>query len=281
MAAAQFTVSAFGDEVADDLAQQLDVLTDCDLRFDEFRAAWGRNVLDLSDAEVARAADLLRERGFGVSAVASPIGKSSLDQPRAFELDRLERAIAVARALGTSLIRVFSFYVEPGTAEAHREEVLARMGLLAERAERAGVILVHENERGIYGDTPERCLDVLSSVRSPALRQTFDPANFVQAGVHPMRDAWPILQPYVAHVHIKDARLADGTVVPAGQGDGEVRALLEALAREGYQGYLSLEPHLVTAGISSGYSAPEGMRVASDALRALLSSLPRAQPRAD
>jgi sugar phosphate isomerase/epimerase len=263
-------LSAFGDEIADDLATQLDVLASEGVRHLELRGAWGKNVLDLDADELRRARALLDERGFGVSAVGSPIGKSQLSQPPSFELGRLERAVAACDALGTRNIRVFSFFVPAGRAAEHREEVLARMGALAEAAGRAGVVLLHENEKEIYGDTGERCRDLMASVGSPALRMAFDPANFVQCGVRPMAEAWPLLADDVTHVHIKDAVFADGGVRPAGQGDGEVPALLDALVARGYQGFLTLEPHLKVAGPAGGFSGEAGMRLAIGALRGLL-----------
>jgi sugar phosphate isomerase/epimerase len=270
MPTASFTLSAFGDEIADDLAAQLDVLASEGIYHLELRGAWGQNVLALDDAQLAIAAALLRERGFGVSAIGSPIGKSGLDQPRAFELARLERAVAAADALGARLIRVFSFYVPPGQAARHRGEVLERMASLTERAAQSGLTLVHENEKGIYGDTAERCQEIMAAVSSPALRMAFDPANFVQVGVRPIAEAWPRLAKYTTHVHIKDAMLADGAVRPAGAGDGEIPELIAALATRGYQGFLTLEPHLKLAGPTGGFSGESGMRVAIQALRTVL-----------
>lgn len=266
-------MSAFGDEIADDLGTQLHVLAGEGVAFLEFRGAWGKNVLDLGDDELARARALLDARAVGVSAVASPIGKSPLDLPRSFELERLERAIAAADLFGTRLIRIFSFYVPSGGRPPEaRTEVLERLRLLAARAAQRNVTLVHENEKGIYGDTSERCLDLLAAIDSPALRAAFDPANFVQVGVHPM-EAWQVLASHTIHMHIKDARFADGSVVPPGQGDGEIAALLAALASANYQGFLTLEPHLHFAGPAGGYSGPEGMRVAIRSLRALLDTV--------
>jgi len=270
MADANFTLSAFGDEIDDDLETQLDLLAEEGVFGLELRGAWGRNVLELDQGQLERAAGLLRERGFVVSAIGSPIGKSPLEQPASFELGRLERAIVAASALGTTLIRVFSFYVPAGAAAEHREEVLARMGTLAERAAAGGVTLVHENEKDIYGDTGERCHDIVATIGSPALRMAFDPANFVQVGVRPMEQAWPLLADYTIHVHIKDAVFADSSVRPAGEGDGAIPELLAALVARGYQGFLTLEPHLKVAGPSGGFSGAEGMRVAIRALRKLL-----------
>lgn len=273
MSAANFILSAFGDEITDDLAGQLDLLTEQDVHYVEFRAAWGKNVIDLSTSELETAGQLLRERGFAVSAIASPVGKSSLDQPVAFELGRLERAIAAARALNAQRIRVFSFFVSPEQISGARAEVLERMRVLTSRAMQARVILLHENEKDIYGDTPERCLEIMQHVHSPVLRMAFDPANFVQVGVRPMQQAWPMLADYTTHIHIKDALLVDGSVCPAGEGDGEIPELLRVLTLRGYQGFLTLEPHLQVAGPSGGFSGEAGMRVAVGALRTVLGKI--------
>jgi sugar phosphate isomerase/epimerase len=273
MNTAIFRLSAFGDEVADDLTTQLEVLAGERLAWLELRGAWGKNVLDLTSEELARARALLDTCGFGVSAIGSPIGKSALTEPRANEEARLERAFHAAERLGTRLIRVFSFLVAPADAAAARDEVVERLGRLTARAAESGVTLVLENEKGVYGDNATRCHELLAAIAAPALRHAFDPANFVQVGVHPMRDAWPLLAPFVAHVHIKDARFSNGQIVPAGEGDGQVPELLEALARTGYQGFVTLEPHLQFAGPAGGYSGPDGMAVAVRALRNVITAL--------
>ncbi|HMO58055.1 MAG TPA: sugar phosphate isomerase/epimerase family protein [Roseiflexaceae bacterium] len=272
MTHAIFTLSAFGDEIDAELETQLTVLASEGVLFLELRNAWGKNVLDLDAAELRRARALLDTYGFGVSAIGSPIGKSALDQPPSFELERLDRAAAAADVLGTRKIRIFSFFIAAGEADTRRSEVLARMGALTTRAGQLGLTLVHENEKEIYGDTAERCHDLLATIDSPALRMAFDPANFVQCGVRPMEVAWPLLADYVTHVHIKDAVFADGGVRPAGQGDGAIPALLAALDARGYEGFLTLEPHLQVAGPSGGFSGEAGMRLAIQALRELLYS---------
>jgi sugar phosphate isomerase/epimerase len=266
----EFTLSAFGDEIDQDLAAQLTVLGSEDVKALELRGAWGSNVLDLTPDQLQQARAMLDSHGFVVSAVGSPIGKSQLSQPRSFEQERLERAVTACDALGTRQIRVFSFYVPHGEAGQHREEVLERMSALTTQAEQAGVTLLHENEKDIYGDTAERCHDLLSTISSPALRMAFDPANFVQCGVKPMVEAWPLLADYTTHIHIKDAVFADGRVTPAGQGDGEIPSLIAALKARDYRGFLTLEPHLKVAGPAGGYSGEEGMRIAIRALRSFL-----------
>jgi 3-dehydroshikimate dehydratase len=270
---AEFILSAFGDEIDDDLDKQLSVLVSEHIYHLELRGAWGHNVLDLNADQLKRAAEVLKVHGCALSAIGSPIGKSDIAQPREFEWERLDRAINAANALDTRLIRVFSFYIPKGEAEKYRNEVLERMALLTERAASAGMVLVHENERGIYGDLPERCRDILVKVHSPALRAAFDPANFVLDQVRPMIDAWPLLAEFTTHVHIKDAVFADGSIRPAGEGDGDVPGLLKALVDRDYSGFLTLEPHLKMAGRFGGLSGEDGMRTAIHALRKLLDTM--------
>ncbi|UOK59227.1 sugar phosphate isomerase/epimerase [Bacillus sp. OVS6] len=138
------------------------------------------------------------------------------------------------------------------------------------KAEQSGIVLLHENEKEIYGDNAIRCLDILETINSPYLRMAFDPANFVQCGVKPYSEAYPLLKSYVEYVHIKDALFESGKVVPAGKGDGEVRELLQTLKTSGYDGFLSLEPHLAAAETFSGFSGPDLFKVAAKALKDLL-----------
>ncbi|HEX5502193.1 MAG TPA: sugar phosphate isomerase/epimerase, partial [Thermomicrobiales bacterium] len=152
-------------------------------------------------------------------------------------------------------------------------EVLARLGRLVEAARGAGVTLLHENERGIYGDIPARCRDLLATLDSPLLRAVWDPANFVLRGVRPHTEGYDLLRPYIAYVHVKDARRDRGKIVPAGQGDGEVRQTLAALRDSGFDGFFSLEPHLQAAGPFSGFSGPALFREAAQAFKALLREL--------
>ncbi|MCS7060168.1 MAG: sugar phosphate isomerase/epimerase [Anaerolineae bacterium] len=274
---AQFILSAFGDEIDNDLSKQLDALAELDIHHLELRGVWGVNVLDLDDTQVKQVKHMLDARGFRVSAIGSPIGKSFIDQPREYELQRLERAIQLAHALETPRVRVFSFYKPEGVSSwaGYRQEILDRIGQWTVRAEKAGITLLHENERDIYGDIPERCLDIHHAVTSPALRNVFDPANYVLCSVKPMAEAWPLLGELTQHVHVKDATFSDQSVRPAGEGDGDVPSLLQALVDQNYHGFLTLEPHLIFAGQYGGISGPDGMHMAAMALRKLIAQLPK------
>src|ERR1700721_773109 len=126
------------------------------------------------------------DAGVGGSAIGSPVGKIPIQAPLGPELDRMRRVADVASGLGTTLVRVFSFYIPAGEPpERYRGQVIDRMGALARIAEDRGLVLAHENEKEIYGDVPQRCADLITSVSSPALRATFDAANFAPCGGRP------------------------------------------------------------------------------------------------
>jgi sugar phosphate isomerase/epimerase len=266
-----WTLSGFADEISPDLDEQCRVLTDLQIRHIEFRSAWDTNVLDLDDDGLERARATLAAAGIAVSSVGSPIGKIGVRDDFDAHLVRMRRALHVADVLQAPYIRLFSFFVPDGDDPAsHRDEVLRRMAALAAAAEGHDVVLLHENEKAIYGDTPQRCLDIVESVASPRLRLAWDPANFVQVGVTPFTDGYAALRPHLEYLQVKDARLADGTVVPSGEGDGQVEETVRALAADGYDGFCSMEPHLAAAGTLGGFSGEELFRTATTAFTQIL-----------
>ncbi len=265
-----FILSGFADEISADLQEQLDLLTQIEVRNLELRGVWNTGVLDLSDEQVRTIKQALDARGIGVSAIGSPIGKIQIDDPFEPHLEAFRRAIALAEYFETPYIRMFSFFVPEGQADAHRDEVMRRLEALLEAAQGHPVTLLHENERHIYGDIPRRCRDLMETFDTPRFRFTFDPANFVLCDVHPFTDGYELLKDYIEYLHIKDALMEEGQVVPAGQGDGEIEPLLRALVTRGYDGYASLEPHLSMAGEFRGFSGPELFAVATEAFRGLL-----------
>ena len=272
---AQFTLSEFGDEIADDVDEQLKVLNDLDIGYLELRSAWGTNVLDLCDDDVARLKDRCEANSISVSCIGSPVGKSQIDRPINGVIDDLKRILDIAEMLGTDRIRVFSFYPETDGAQAARvDESIFRLRMMSEVAAERGAVLLLENEGGLVGDTPERCHMIVEGVDSPNLRYVWDTGNYPQAGVeHSVDRGWPLLAAYTECVQVKDTRISDGTITVAGDGDGQVRELLQNLRESGYVGFLALEPHLLIAGQRGGFSGAEGMKMAADALRRLMAEV--------
>jgi sugar phosphate isomerase/epimerase len=253
-----WTLSGFSDEISDDFTEQCTVAVSLGLTHVEIRSARGINILDLDQGQLDTMKATLRAHGLRVSCIGSPIGKIFIDEDFTPYVDRMRHAAEVAHNLDARYIRVFSFFIRSGDdPAAHRDEVLRRMRTLAEVAEQANVILLHENEKEIYGDIPARCVDVFESVGSPYLRAAWDAANFVQVGVRPFSEAYAQLRPHLEYVQIKDAKLQDGSVTPAGEGDGEQVETIRALCSDGFDGFFSLEPHLHTVGSLGGYSGPE------------------------
>jgi sugar phosphate isomerase/epimerase len=266
-----WTLSGFADEIDPDLAVQCAVLRQLSIGFIEFRSAWDVNVLDLTDQQVTDARRILTEHDLSVSSIGSPIGKINIEDDFEAHLRRMDRAVEVANALGAPFIRVFSFFLTTDQRpEDHRDEVVRRMSALADKAIAGGVVLLHENEKEIFGDIPERVHDIVTSVNSPALRLAWDAANYVQCGVVPFPEAYGQLRPYTDYIQIKDAVLATAEVVPAGEGDGRIRETVRALAGDGFDGFFSMEPHLAAAHHLGGFSGPENFIRATKAFTGIL-----------
>ena len=272
MSDAAFVLSAFGDEIATDLSEQLTVLNDLKIHHLDLRSAWGKGLPQMTDADVQRVRDVCAEHAIEVACLGSPIGKSPIEAPIEEELANLDRVCEIATALDCTRVRMFSFYPPDSEIDVdyyrYLDTAASRLERLVDLAEEYGVILLLENERMLVGDTIDACRALLRNVESEHLRFLWDPANFVLVGEErPTEKGWPVLGEYVSYVHIKDAHLADGGVCAAGEGDGQIDVLLRRLKETGYRGVLSLEPHLVVAGHSGGFSGAKGMRRAVDALR--------------
>lgn len=264
-------LSGFADEISPDLGSQLDTLESLGIKYLELRGVWDRNILDLTDKETDQVKAELDRRGIGVSAIGSPIGKVAIQSDFEEYKAKVQRAIDVANKMETPYIRMFSFYADD--RDADRDEVMRRMQAMVDMAAAGGTVMLHENEKAIYGEQPDRCLDLHKTVQGDSFRATFDPANFVQAGIKPCDEAYPLLKPYIEYYHIKDAMMSDGRVVPAGEGDGQIRELMAIVKETGYSGFLSLEPHLKVAGHSSGFTGPDLFAKARNALCAILDDI--------
>lgn len=229
---------AFADEADATLDGQIGCLRDNGIGYLEVRGVDGKNISEFTPNEARRLRERLTENGIAVWAVGSPIGKISIRDDFGAHFDQFKRTLEIAVITEARMMRVFSFYCE-GEALAHRETVMERLCRLTEAAAGSGVLLCHENEKDIFGDTAERCRDICVSV--PGIRAVFDPANFVQCGGDPLA-AWEMLKDYTEYLHIKDAD-HDGANVPAGTGAGCLPEIIGRYCERG-QRVLSLEPHL-------------------------------------
>ncbi|WP_232284416.1 sugar phosphate isomerase/epimerase family protein [Bacillus timonensis] len=262
----KFIISAFADEIDQNLDTQMDVLEQHGIKHIEMRGVDGKHLIDYSLKEVKEIKKRIDARGFKLSAIGSPLGKIKITDDFALHLNLFKHTLEIAKIMDCTYIRMFSFFIPKGEDPGkYRDEVMRRWRSFIEVADGSGVILLHENESGIYGDTPERCLDLLQTMDSDHFKAIFDFANFVQCNVKNYPDGYNLLQNHIEYIHVKDAVYSDHHVVPAGEGDGNVKQILKKLHDNGYHGFLSLEPHLwdykdfsLLKPGSLGYDLPEG-----------------------
>ncbi|HEY8666154.1 MAG TPA: sugar phosphate isomerase/epimerase [Tepidisphaeraceae bacterium] len=261
-------LAAFADEISPELDEQIRGCRENGITHFELRSVSGRNVLDFDTALRSEIKTKLAANGLAVACIGSPIGKVKINDSWEDHFERFKIAVDAADFFGAHLIRIFSYYppADGGDIRKYRDEVLRRMRAKVDYIKGREITLVHENERHIYGEKGKECLDLMQSINSSQLRCAFDFANFVQVGENPL-DNWPLLKPFTAHIHVKDATFKEAKAVPAGQGDGHLGEILKDAYASGYRGFLSLEPHLAAQGQFSGFSGPKLFKTAADALR--------------
>ena len=240
---ANFLLSAFADEAASDIDGQITALNRNSIKFIEIRNVDGKNIADHDAKVIKEIANKLHSNGVGVSAIGSYIGKISITDLFAPHIDAFKRTLEAANILGTKRIRIFSFFIPKNEkAENYRNEVLERIDKLVTLSEAVGIECCHENEKEIYGDIKDRCVDLQKSFVG-RMKGIFDPANYIQCGESPI-SIFDELFEFIDYMHIKDALLVDGSVVPSGYGDSDIGGLLEKFNKAEGDRFLTIEPHL-------------------------------------
>lgn len=242
-------ISGFADEICSDFTGQLETVTSLGMHYISLRSANGKGIADYTPQEVQeQLVPVLEKFGVGVSSLGSPIGKVEVGDEEGFarQLGQLNSLCRIAKLLKCDYIRMFSFYIPEGKdPEEYRDTVIEKLGKFLEVARRYGVTLIHENEKDIYGDTGKRCKTLMNALADPLFQCAFDFANFVQCK-EDTEECWNLLRPYISYIHIKDAVSENKENVVCGTGEGKIKELLDrAINEEGYEGFLTLEPHLV------------------------------------
>lgn len=242
-------ISGFADEIHPNLDQQLKVVKELGMHYICLRAADGKGIADYTLEEFQQNIQpRLEEAGVKISSLGSPIGKIDIDDQAAYEkqLAQLDTLCRICNSCGCRYIRMFSFWMpKDRNPDDFTEQVIEKLAGFAKVAEKYDVILIHENEKDIYGDIARRCKVILDRLASPHFKAAFDFANFVQCG-EDTAECWELLKEHVVYIHIKDAVKSNNENVLCGTGDGQIPQLLKKIIREdGYQGFLTLEPHLV------------------------------------
>ena len=240
---AEFILSAFADEYSPNFDEQLEGLKKNGVGFMEIRGVDGKNISDLDEATLKVVKEKLDKAGIGISSIGSPIGKIKTSDPFEPHLDKLRNCIKAAKILGTKNIRIFSFYMPEGvTREEARPEVMKRLAAMLEIAKAEGVTLCHENEKGIYGDSPETCLDIQKEFGGE-IKLIFDPANFIECGYEPYPHGFELIGDRIYYMHIKDAD-ENHKIAPAGKGIGRIPDIIRELDKREGKLFLTVEPHL-------------------------------------
>ena len=234
-------IYAFADEASPNIDEQITALKRNGLDGLEIRNVDGVNVSDITLEKAKEVKTKLDANGLITWSIGSPIGKIDIEKDDfKAHLEKLKHTLEIADILESKNIRMFSFYMPEGKDVLdYKNEVIDRLGQMCEIAKTHNVFLCHENEKGIYGDIPERCLEIHKAI--PKLKGIFDPANFVQSNSDTL-EAWDMLKDYIYYMHIKDAKI-DGTVVPAGMGDGNVEKVVKNFIEKGGNSF-TIEPHL-------------------------------------
>ncbi len=273
-------LSGFADEIDTNLGKQIEVLKKLQMNHVEMRGVNGKGLVDYSINEAREIKKQLDESGIQLSSVGSPIGKIKITDDFAPHMELYKHTVEIAHEMETPYIRMFSFFMpEHESYDPYRGKVMDQLGQFVDYAKASNIILLHENEKDIYGDVADRCLELMKEFYGEHFKAVFDFANFVQCKQDTL-SAYDMLKPYIAYIHIKDALWSDGSVVPAGHGDGNVEKILKMLKDSGYQGFLSLEPHLAdfagfssleqSAGEKKKLSGEEAFTIACEALRKIL-----------
>lgn len=239
----KYLISGFADEIAQDLTTQLRNLKNLDMQYMEMRGVDGNNLIFHTSDKVKEIKSRLDDAGIALSALGSPLGKIGIEDSFEKHFEDFKQAVEIAHKMGCSNIRMFSFYVPEGKGASYKERVFERLGQFADYAKENNVVLLHENEKGIYGEKAKECREIMDVFGGEHFKAIFDFANFVQAGQDTW-EAYELLKEDIAYIHVKDAIKTSGQVVPAGMGDGNVELILKDLYANGFKGFLSLEPHL-------------------------------------
>lgn len=260
-------ISGFSDEISDDLDQQLSKVKELSMHYISLRGIDGKNIADFSLEEFREnVLPRLEKAEVNVSSIGSPIGKVFLEDEEGFakQLQQLETLCEIAKLLQCKYIRVFSFFMTKGeNYDDHQEKVVEKIKQFAQIAQKHQVILLHENEKDIFGDIARRCKILFEKVDSPYFQGIFDFANFVQCGEDTLI-AYHLLKENLLYYHIKDASYEVSYNVLCGTGDGKIPEILSQVIANGYDGFLTLEPHLAMFGSLQSLELEEASSVVNE-----------------
>ncbi len=263
-------ISIVTDEISADPETAIELGAEWGVHDFELRGFFTDRVPRLSGYQKQHLRDVLEENGSRVIAIGPGLFKNACPTKRAARLplgwmekgtyeaweqsrrivdadldELLPASLDYANELGAKLVVIFGFDRAGAPAGSVPEEALERLCRAAEKAKAAGIQLVLENEDGFWADTGERTAEIIRAVNLPALAANWDPGNAFSAGDEPFPEGYRHMSGLVRHVHYKDARrMPDGAIQQVVEGQIDWAGQIEALAADGYEGYISIETHM-------------------------------------
>ncbi len=240
----KFIISGFYDEISGDLSKQIEAIKEFGESYMCPRTVNGKNIANYTADEFVRdIKPVLDDNGIKFSSIGSPIGKVGIDDEEGFERQKkqLGELIKIAQAMNCGYIRIFSFFYGKQNPDSCHDKVVAKLREFLKIAENSGVKLMHENEKKVYGDVPERVIRLYKDIDNPDFVLCFDASNYVQCDIEPLK-AFDMLKGYTVYYHIKDCSKYK-VEVPVGTGLGGYSTILREIKQSGYNGFLTMEPH--------------------------------------
>ena len=198
----------------------------------------------------------LKKYGMSCSSIGSPIGKINVDDEVGHQkqLKELEELCKICVLINCKYIRVFSYFTQ-GKYEESYPKVLNKTRQLVQIASKYNIILLHENEKDIYGDSPERCMALYNDINCNSYKLIYDASNFIQCGYDAL-DSYEKVRNAVVYYHIKDCS-SQKLEVPIGLGEGRYDKIIADLQAISYDGFCTQEPHI--AWLSRNSNALKGI----------------------
>ncbi len=248
------------DEISQNLDHALAVMGEYGVTSAELRNVYDRYIVDADPVLLDRVEADLRKHGASVCCLDTPLFKCDLvtasapsgpthgasERTLADQQTLLLHAIDLAKRFGTSYLRIFSFWKRGRLTPEIEDRIADELVRPCQLAERAGIILLLENEHACYLGTGAEAARMIEKIGSPALKMVYDPGNSFFAGEQPFPAGYEAARAHIAHLHVKDTSVgADGMPRFRAMGEGEINyaGLFAALKAEGYGGGVSLETH--------------------------------------
>ncbi len=239
-----WTLSAFADEAAAPLDEQIQALQKAGYRYLDPRNIDGTSIVDVTPEQAKGIKTKLDAANIKLQMFGSPIGKTDVTDDLQIELDRLDRLADIKDILDCTGVRMFSFYNKTQLdKDDFKSQVLDKLHRLRDHAAKVGLVLYHENESDIFGDHSDDVLTIAEALYDPdSFRLIYDFANYIRTG----EDGWTTWQKMKSKTqcfHFKDQK-STGEHVPMGQGDTDALRILKDAVDAGWEGPCTLEPHL-------------------------------------